>query len=94
MDRLQEIHIGHTPCISVREREGETGRDTAFSRQLQLRIMTSVTGTYSKLQVDSHQDSAPHVHVLFPGAAFHTGSSRYYAQDEEQLGFIYLTKVN
>lgn len=94
LDGLQEIHIGRTPCISVRERERETGRDTAFSRELQLRILRSAVGTYPKLQVDSHQDSAPHVHLLFPGAAFHTGSSRYYAQYEEQPGFIYLTKVN
>ena len=54
----------------------------------------TMMGTYPKLQVDSLQDSVPHVHLVFPGAASHAGSSRYYAQGEEQLGCIYLTKVN
>lgn len=68
--------------------------ETAFFRQLQLRVMRQVVGTHPKLQVDSQQDSAPHVHSLFLGPASHPGSSRYDVHDEEQLEFIYFTKVN
>lgn len=47
-----------------------------------------------ELQVDSHQDRAPNVHLIFSGAASHIGSSRYDAQDERKLRFTYLAKVD
>lgn len=87
LGRLQEIHMGDTPCISVRKRFHLLQTTAAGGHE-------TVMGTHPKLWVDFHQDSVPRVHLLFPGVASHAGSSRYYAQGEEQLGYIYVTKVN
>ena len=87
LGRSQEIHMGDTPCISVRERFHLLQTTAAGGHE-------TVMGTHPKLRVDCRQDSVPRVHVLFPGVASHAGSSRYYAQGEEQLGYIYVTKVN
>lgn len=43
--------------------------------------------------MDSHQDRAPNVHLIFSGAASHIGSSRYDAQDERKLRFTYLADL-
>lgn len=67
VDRLQEIHNGGPPFISEREKIIFLQAATAEDHPRPVRLMM---GIHPKLQVDSHHDSAPNIHLLFPRSCF------------------------